>query len=76
MSNKALFHSQRNAEEFRSKTYKASRHRCSIFNKSDQNMKSQIQPKMALQSFIKFEQAYAPHGNHISMLYISGFSLR
>ncbi|KRY63822.1 hypothetical protein T4A_3721 [Trichinella pseudospiralis] len=28
MSNKALFYSQRNAEEFRSKTYKASCHRC------------------------------------------------
>ncbi|KRY64215.1 hypothetical protein T4A_4616 [Trichinella pseudospiralis] len=76
MSNKALFHSQRNAEEFRSKTYKASRHRCSIFKKSDQNMKSQIQPKRALQSFIKLKRASLQHGKHISMLYISGFSLR
>ncbi|KRY94266.1 hypothetical protein T4B_8322 [Trichinella pseudospiralis] len=30
MSNKALFHSHRNAEEFRSTTYKASCHRFTI----------------------------------------------
>ncbi|KRY98218.1 hypothetical protein T4C_12299 [Trichinella pseudospiralis] len=34
-------------------------------------MKSQIQPKRALQSFIKLKRAFLPHGNHISMLYVS-----
>ncbi|KRY97620.1 hypothetical protein T4B_11167 [Trichinella pseudospiralis] len=42
-----------------------------------ENYKKKIyQKRRALQSFIKLKRAFLQHGKHISMLYISGFSLR